>query len=468
MRLVAFLFLFYCAFNCLGQEKESSIVLQVTPQAKEAVFFYYSDEFKDVKNYVVKYHPDSATAQTVVIPSTRPLMIRFTRNIQQFPIYVRPGDTIQVTSYGYADNAYTFEGNRQGELNFFTYLEQQQCGIGIPDAFGMDMTTHLNRKAIRFKDLYQQRVTLLAKANDSLHFSPAFFAFAQNEVRNQYMHAMLEPFMLQAVDLAQIPADYIQTVESFYTQGWLHQDEQFYPSYIYANVLGYYSGFLSRESRFTDAYLQARYQNSLQHFTGIARDYMLFSLVKHNIDKGHADFDQYLACFKKDCTYAPYQKYIDSVAVRYNRLTFQPDVIATKLNDATGKQLSWEQLLAQHKGNVIYVDFWASWCSPCIQEMPHATELQKELAGKDVVFVTVSIDAKAAKWKKSMQKLGLQASGKHNYLMKKDSPLGKFLQVPPIPKYVLIDKDGNVFALDAKRPSDKQLVADISQLLERR
>jgi thiol-disulfide isomerase/thioredoxin len=466
MRSIFFLFFVLCASTCLGKQKTNTIVLQITPKPKGTVFFYYHDEFKDSKSYVVKYHPDSVAIQTVVIQSTRPLMFRFTRNIQQYPVYARPGDTIQVKSNGYEQNGYTFASKRQGELNFFKYLEEKQCGIGIPDTYGLDMTTNLELKSTRFKALYEQRLTLLNRAADSLHFSPAFYKFAQNEIRNQYMYAMLQPFALNAVDSAQIPADYVNTVRSFYTQRWLEQGEQLYSSLFYANVLGYYNRFLSWQTSSSASEFSVRYQSSLQHFDGIERNFMLFSLVRNNIDKGHADFEQYLARFKKDCTFAPYLQYIDNVATRYNKLTFQADVISTKLTNAAGKELTWEQILQQHKGKVIYVDFWASWCGPCIQEMPHAKTLQQQLTGKEVVFVNVSIDTQATKWKKSMQQLELQTAGKHNYLMDSKSPLGSFLQLPPIPKYVLIDKKGNVFALDAKRPSDKLLLDDIKLLLE--
>ena len=53
------------------------------------------------------------------------------------------------------------------------------------------------------------------------------------------------------------------------------------------------------------------------------------------------------------------------------------------------------------KGKVILIDFWATWCGPCIKEIPSLIELEKEYYGKDITFVSISFDKDAdlQKWK---------------------------------------------------------------------
>lgn len=61
------------------------------------------------------------------------------------------------------------------------------------------------------------------------------------------------------------------------------------------------------------------------------------------------------------------------------------------LPDASGK----EQSLAQWRGKILIVNFWATWCGPCVEEMPELTHLQHELPAKNMQIIGVGIDSPA-------------------------------------------------------------------------
>jgi len=66
-----------------------------------------------------------------------------------------------------------------------------------------------------------------------------------------------------------------------------------------------------------------------------------------------------------------------------------PSAPAWTLKDLDGKTVS----LADFKGKVVVLDFWATWCPPCRAEIPHFIELQNELKDKGVTIVGVSLDS---------------------------------------------------------------------------
>ncbi|UKJ07674.1 TlpA family protein disulfide reductase [Solitalea lacus] len=120
--------------------------------------------------------------------------------------------------------------------------------------------------------------------------------------------------------------------------------------------------------------------------------------------------------------------------------------------DQNGKIVS----LSDFKGKVVLVDVWATWCGPCKQEIPSLKNLEKELQGKDVVFISVSLDEEKdkQKWKamlkeKEMDGVQLFASGW--------SKITKDYKIEAIPRFMVFDKKGNVVTIDAPRPSNPKL-----------
>lgn len=67
------------------------------------------------------------------------------------------------------------------------------------------------------------------------------------------------------------------------------------------------------------------------------------------------------------------------------------ELMAQSLPDASGKP----QRLDQWQGKILVVNFWATWCAPCVKEMPELAALQTELAGKPIQILGIGIDSAA-------------------------------------------------------------------------
>lgn len=96
--------------------------------------------------------------------------------------------------------------------------------------------------------------------------------------------------------------------------------------------------------------------------------------------------------------------------------------------------------LGDLKGKVVVLDFWATWCGPCVQAMPHLAQLNKDMAGKGVQIYAVNLKESIEQVKKFLEteKIAIPV------LMDNDAKVAELYKVSGIPQTVVIGKDGNV------------------------
>lgn len=114
--------------------------------------------------------------------------------------------------------------------------------------------------------------------------------------------------------------------------------------------------------------------------------------------------------------------------------------------------------LTDLKGKYVYIDIWATWCIPCIAEIPSLKALAKEYQNKNIEFVSISVDRPNAyeAWKEMVEDealSGIQLFADNNF----DSEFIKAYGINAIPRFILIDPNGNIVDGDAARPSDPKL-----------
>ena len=124
-----------------------------------------------------------------------------------------------------------------------------------------------------------------------------------------------------------------------------------------------------------------------------------------------------------------------------------------------------DSLFARFKGKVIYIDFWASWCRPCLEEMPYSRKLQEQFKGEDLVFLYLAWRDREAAWRSKME--ALQMPGYHYFL---DARLTAEAQrefgIAAIPHFAMIRKNGKVAYVQALPPSFDETAGDLRKLLE--
>ncbi|QQS98313.1 TlpA family protein disulfide reductase [Sphingobacterium spiritivorum] len=195
------------------------------------------------------------------------------------------------------------------------------------------------------------------------------------------------------------------------------------------------------------------YEQVKEHLSGKTRALALFGIV-NNILLTAKDVNQYKSYIQQFAADGGSQEQVAELQSVYDqalKLTAGAEPPPFTLNDLNGKQVS----LKDFAGKVIYIDFWASWCSPCRYEMKNGSpKLHARFAdNKDVIFLYVSIDDSEDKWRQAIKED--QIEGVH--LLSKGgikSVVAKAFNISGIPRYVIIGRDGKIVDNDAPRPSE--------------
>ena len=106
------------------------------------------------------------------------------------------------------------------------------------------------------------------------------------------------------------------------------------------------------------------------------------------------------------------------------------------LKSADGRNLR----LQEQRGQVVLVNFWATWCGPCRQEMPHLNRLYDKYRGSGFTLLAVNIDDDPRTAINTAAKMGLRFP----VLLDTDKAVSKRYDLGSMPATVLIDRDGKV------------------------
>ncbi|MCX6224048.1 MAG: TlpA disulfide reductase family protein, partial [Bacteroidia bacterium] len=123
--------------------------------------------------------------------------------------------------------------------------------------------------------------------------------------------------------------------------------------------------------------------------------------------------------------------------------------------DITGK----ESTLSQFKGKYVFIDFWATWCGPCKQEIPFLKKLYTDYQMKNIVIMSISVDQDKKAWEKMVTEEGFAWLQLHDGNKMNDKYVVRY-----IPSFILIDREGKIIDPRAPNPSDPKLRGVLEKL----
>lgn len=236
-------------------------------------------------------------------------------------------------------------------------------------------------------------------------------------------------------------------------------------SAAYQNLLQvHYNRLVSEEaSQNTDANETILFLNKINEAlpNGYAKDRMMSSYLQFGL-KADDNLEEAYNIYKNS---NPNPENLAKLTEQYNKLK-----VITKGNPSPtfnyenhkGGTTSLEDL----RGKYVYVDVWATWCGPCLREIPFLKEVENDYEDKNIQFVSISIDEPKDydKWKSMVTEkelVGIQLMADNNWK-------SKFVvdyAILGIPRFILIDTEGNIVSADAPRPSDPELRKIFDELI---
>lgn len=173
--------------------------------------------------------------------------------------------------------------------------------------------------------------------------------------------------------------------------------------------------------------------------------------------RGAQAMEQYEALHARHVKSAKKVEAFARLCAQFKRLAAGMPAPSWAATDVEGRSVSLQDLAGQY----VYIDVWATWCGPCQAEIPHLQKLEARYEGRPLRFVSLSCDKDRAAWEAQVRS-GM--GGIQLWLTEEDGFI-EALGIRSIPRFVLIDPQGNFVSANMTRPSDPATIPTLDALL---
>lgn len=378
---------------------------------------------------------------------------RLSHDKESASIYLSPGDSINVTlNFEEFDESLTYSGNGAGNNNYLArkYLVEEKANFDVAKIFALEENEFISkldeRKASKMKLLKEAKnVTKDFMALEEKNIEYDYLSNLQNYQSYHSYFAKKEDFM---------PSDnfmnLIETVD-------YNNEEDYNKLNSYKRLTqNYYSNKISNSDNPSEVFKTL----NTKAFPDLKKD--LANNLIYDISPNNTHNEAY---YNGLMNMSSDEKYKEKLKTKYDKVMKlakgMPSPEFVKYENHKGGKTSLEDL----RGQYVYIDIWATWCGPCIREIPSLKEVEILFHDKNITFVSISID-KAEKHKEWVEMVEEKELGGIQLIAGKDwnSQFVQDYAIEGIPRFILIDPDGNIVDADAPRPSDPKLIETFKEL----
>ncbi|WP_316748145.1 TlpA disulfide reductase family protein [Pedobacter gandavensis] len=367
--------------------------------------------------------------------------------VKGFTVYLNPGDDISIVV---KDQQAVFTG-KGSELNQFLFEINRKYDYMNPQ--------------LTAKEVYTNRVNAINAAKiESVKMNKAvLLGYTQGEYLDKVFATYIESKVSGEVD----------EIEK---AGFDHFDLSLVPE-----VVSYYNWFKTINeimfAKMETGQLKVRNSNTwIADFAGSIPNQKLreayvvqllnYALIEEDVFKITGLAKEALPLLKDAANIAKVNGIVGSAGkvTRYNNALPGTDFSAHTFKKPDGFKVK----ISDYKGKYIFIDIWSTWCHPCVAEMPFLKKIEHEMAGKDIVFISLNGDKLEDYWQKFMQKRGLKGEQLWMAGGLGEAPFFNQIGKTGIPRFLVLDREGKM--LNAKctlRPSNPVLKVYLEELLSK-
>lgn len=385
----------------------------------------------------------------------------------QAPYWVCPGENIIVSSNDKGIISMRIDGNqtRTNELNFFTQLALETGNL-YNTIFDIPLyqrrVNHISLIAVAERQIAILRTRRVAFLNNYTNEKPVshdFFKLARKVIEAVAISDSLALFINNRVMLkknGQLESRVIKITKSVNAMEYrpIRLFQRVYDNLV---LLAVGKNEIENINDFDKAF-----DFGVAKMTGEGRDYVLASLlVKCNkrLTLSKMYFDKLMQIGR-------FSYYVNAVKkALYERKSQDPNKNQMLIAADSGKEENLKIVLSKYEGKVVLLDFWASWCMPCRSEVKFLKQHGKKWRDNGLVIIGVSIDESKSDWLKACQEDGQNLN--HQFMVN-NIHRNDFLlthKVMSIPRYMLINRKGQIVNDDFLRPSDSKFSEKVAELL---
>lgn len=187
-------------------------------------------------------------------------------------------------------------------------------------------------------------------------------------------------------------------------------------------------------------------------------EFFVYQLVMAYVgEKGIDYFSEISPIYERWVKSDHYRKVFADLYARWDKIAKGRKVPEIEFRDVEGQVVK----LTNFKGKYIYIDVWGSTCPPCRKELPFLKILEKDFAGKNIHFLSVSTDRSKQAWIKAIQEEKLDG---HLFVPRDLKKFREVFQIRLIPRFILLDQELNIITANMTAPSDSETKKRLNQL----